>query len=59
MIDIQAPDSPDSEFLDRLPEGNPERRVPALNKLLYKVEYMSDSQNRIPDPYWPGQYKIQ
>jgi hypothetical protein len=59
MIDIHAPESPDSEFLERLPESIPERRVPALGKLLYKIEYMLDGQNRIPDPYWPGQYKIQ
>ena len=57
MIKIQAPDSPDFEFLERLPEGDPEPRVLALIKLFYEVEYILDGQDRIPDPHRPGQYK--
>ena len=58
MINIQAPDSPDFKFLERLPEGNPKYRVLALNKLFYEVEYILDSQDRIRDPYRPGHYKM-
>ena len=64
MINIQVPDSPDFEFLKRLPEYNPERRVLALNKLFYEVEYIRDSRNRhIPDDVLdnvlsPGHYKM-
>ena len=64
MINIQAPDSPDFEFLERLPEYNPKRRVLALNRLFYEVEYIRDSRNRyVPDNVLdnilsPGYYKI-
>ena len=58
MINIQAPDSPNFEVLERLPEYNPKRRVLALNKLFYEVEYILDGQDCISDLYRPGQYKI-
>lgn len=60
MINIQAPDSPDFEFVERLPEYDPERRVLALNKLFYEVEYIRDGQNRrVPDDILgPGHYKM-
>ena len=60
MINIQASDLPNFGSLKRLPENNPKRRVLALNKLFYKVEYIQNSQNRrIPDNLLrPGHYKI-